>query len=213
MSPDAPRQRSRGLKAVLEIVTTIVLAVVLYVVIQTFGVQTYRVDGGSMETTLLPNQHVLVDKLTPRFEAYSRGDIVVFHPPVTQRGDVSTTCAGGTYDDSTTPYIKRVIGVPGDSVEVKNGGVFINGAKLNESLNGKPYTNTDGNTVPLTAIKSWTVPDGCLFVLGDHRKRSQDSREFGMVQSNEVIGRAWLQFWPLNTLGIIQTPTYASSGG
>jgi signal peptidase I len=207
VSADAPRQRSRALNAVVEIVTTIVLAVVLYVVIQTFVVQTYRVEMNSMETTLLPNQHLLIDKLTPHFGSYSRGDIVVFHPPINQHGDISSTCANGKYADGDTPFIKRVIGVAGDTVQVKNGGVLINGVKLTE-----PYINTDGNTQPLSEVKSWTVPDGCLFVLGDHRRQSQDSREFGMVESSEVIGRAWLRFWPISTLGIIQTPTYPELG-
>lgn len=199
----APRRRSRTMDALVEIVTTIVLAVVLYVVIQTFVVQTYRVEMNSMEPTLLPNQHLLIDKLTPRFDTYSRGDVVVFHPPQTQRGDVSSSCENGRYDDTDTPFIKRVIGVPGDTVQVKNGGVLVNGVRLNE-----PYVDTDGNTVPLTDISTWNVPDGCLFVLGDHRSRSQDSREFGMVKISEVIGRAWLRFWPINTFGILQTPTY-----
>jgi signal peptidase I len=198
-----PRRRSRALDAVVEIVTTIVLAVVLYVVIQTFVVQTYRVEMNSMEPTLLPNQHLLIDKLTPRFDTYSRGDIVVFHPPQNQRGNIATSCANGQYDDTETPFIKRVIGVPGDAIEIRGGSVFVNDTRLDE-----PYINNDGNTTPLTDVREWTVPEGCLFVLGDHRSRSQDSREFGMIKSSEVIGRAWLRFWPLNTLGILQTPPY-----
>ncbi len=207
--PTQPRRRSRALDAVVEIITTIVLAVVLYVVIQTFVVQTYRVEMQSMETTLLPNQHLLIDKLTPRFDSYSRGDIIVFHSPSGQGGaSIANSCSDGQYDDSDTPFIKRVIGVPGDTVDIHDGSVYISGIKLNE-----PYINTDGDTTPLTDVSKWTVPDGCLFVMGDHRSASRDSREFGMVKTSEVIGRAWLRFWPLNTLGILQTPTYPELNG
>jgi signal peptidase I len=203
----APRKRPRALDALIEIVTTVVLAVVLYVVIQTFVVQTYRVEMFSMEPTLLPNQHLLIDKLTPRWDDYSRGDVIVFHSPTAQRGDVSTSCANGRYDDTSTPFIKRVIGVPGDHVEVRAGAVWINDVKLDE-----PYISTDGDTIA-TGITSWDVPAGCLFALGDHRTKSQDSREFGMIKTSEVIGRAWLRFWPLDTLGILQTPTYPELDG
>jgi signal peptidase I len=203
----APRKRSRALDALIEIVTTVVLAVVLYVVIQTFVVQTYRVEMFSMEPSLLPNQHLLIDKLTPRWDDYSRGDVIVFHSPSAQRGDVSATCANGRYDDTSTPFIKRVIGVAGDHVEVKAGGVWINGVRLNEA-----YISPDGDTTP-AGVSSWDVPPGCLFALGDHRTKSQDSREFGMIKTSEVIGRAWLRFWPIDTLGILQTPTYPELGG
>ena len=201
--PAQPRRRSRALDAVVEIVTTIVLAVVLYVVIQTFVVQTYRVEMQSMENTLQPNQHLLIDKLTPRFDAYSRGDIVVFHPPSGQSGaSMADSCSSGDYDDSDTPYIKRVIGVPGDTIDMHGGAVYIDDTKLNE-----PYVYKGSVTTP-SDVSHWTVPEGCLLVMGDHRDASRDSREFGMVKSSEVIGRAWLRFWPLNTLGILQTPTY-----
>jgi signal peptidase I len=189
-----PRQRSRLLDAAVEIVTTVVLAVVLYVVIQTFVVQTYRVEMGSMENSLLPDQHLLIDKLTPRFDDYSRGDIIVFHPP--------------GFAPDATPFIKRVIGVAGDDVSLRGGNVYINGVCLDE-----PYLYPGSTTEPLTNQSEWTVPPNELFVLGDHRKASQDSREFGFVEVDQVIGRAWLRFWPLSDLGILQTPTYTGQCG
>jgi signal peptidase I len=185
-----PRTRSKLLDSVIEIATTVALAVVLYLVIQTFLVQTYRVEQQSMLTTLLPDQHLLIDKLTPRFDDYSRGDIVVFHPPDAESED-------------DTPFIKRVIGVGGDHVEIHDDQVWIDGVALDEPyVNGYPIRpwNDDEDT--------WDVPEGSLFVMGDHRDQSVDSRKFGVVPIGNVIGRAVLRFWPLNTLGILQTPTY-----
>ena len=184
----APR-RARTRDTLIEIATTVVLAVVLYMVIQTFVVQTYRVEQHSMEPTLVGDQHLLIDKLTPRFDDYSRGDIIVFHAP--------------DLPPDATPYIKRVIGVGGDHVALKDGQVYVNGAKLDE-----PYISPEGPTLPLTDQTTWDVPTGSLFVMGDHRTASTDSREFGTVPVASVIGRAWLRFWPANTLTILQTPTY-----
>jgi signal peptidase I len=185
-----PRRRSRTLDAAIEILTTVVLAVVLYVVIQTFVVQTYRVEQDSMLPNLQPDQHLLIDKLTPRFDDYSRGDIVVFHPP-----DASSP--------SDTPFIKRVIALGGEHVDVHDGAVWVNSVKLTE-----PYTFRNQPTQPVCGTSSWDVPVGSIFVLGDHRQASTDSRCFGTVAVDQVIGRAWLRFWPLNTIGILQTPTY-----
>ena len=98
--PQQQAQRSKGLSWLVEIAVTVVLAFALYWIIQTFVVQTYRVEGQSMDETLADGQHLLIDKLTPRFDSYSRGDIVVLHPP--------------DQKESSTPYIKRVIGVAGD---------------------------------------------------------------------------------------------------
>ena len=153
-----------------------------------------------MERTLEPDQYVLVDKLTPRFDPYNRGDIVVFDPPA-------------DWGDRGTPYIKRVIGEPGDKVEIRHDGlVYVNGVELIE-----PYLYADdaGNpqvtTAPLDEA-TWTVPEGELFLMGDHRQSSSDSRTFGPVPINRVIGRAWLRYWPINTFGILQTPTYPGRG-
>ena len=129
--PQQEAKRSKGLSWLVEIAVTVVLAFALYWIIQTFVVQTYRVEGQSMDETLADGQHLLIDKLTPRFDSYSRGDIVVLHPP--------------DQKESATPYIKRVIGVAGDKVEVHDSAVWINGTELTE-----PYVAPGAETVPLT---------------------------------------------------------------
>ncbi len=181
---------------VFEVVETLVLTLVIFFVIQTFIAQPYQVQQQSMERTLEPGQYVLVDKLTPRFDAYDRGDVVVFNPPETW-----------TNDD--TPFIKRVIGVAGDTVEVRDDGiVYVNGTALDEPYT---YTNDEGVPEPTEAgadQNSWVVPAGELFVMGDHRQRSADSRVFGTIPIDNVIGRAFLRYWPISTFGVLETPTY-----
>jgi signal peptidase I len=188
--------RRPALGCLLEIVETLVLTLLIFWVIQSFVAQPFKVQQVSMERTLEPDQYVLVDKLTPRFDRYKRGDIVVFNPPNTW-----VESANGE------PYIKRVIGVGGDTVEVREGFVYVNGTKLDE-----PYVyQEDGQQQPTDAfngVDRWVVPDGQLFLLGDHRGNSSDSREGGPVDTTAVIGRAWLRYWPLDTFRIIPTPAH-----
>jgi signal peptidase I len=152
-----------------------------------------------MENTLLPEQYVLVDKLTPRWSPYARGDIVVFDPPETWTG----SSGGGV------PFIKRVIGLPNDIVELRDGHVFVNEVELEE-----PYLfeDADGDPQPtdptVGGASEWVVPDGQLLVMGDHRQDSADSRTFGPIEITHVIGRAWLRYWPFDTFGVLPTPTH-----
>jgi len=180
-----------------EIVETLVLTLIIFLVIQTFVAQPYKVQQQSMEHTLEPDQYVLVDKLTPRFDTYKRGDFVVFSPPP----DWSR--------EDETPFIKRVIGLGGDTVEIRDGDVFINGTKLDEKylFAAKPGDPTQPTTVPDDEHR-WVIPAGELFLMGDHRSNSADSRMFGPVDTEQVIGRAWLRYWPINVFGILPTPTY-----
>jgi signal peptidase I len=184
-----------ALGCLFEVVETLVLTLVIFLVVQNFVAQPYQVKQQSMERTLEPGQYVLVDKLTPRFSPYKRGDIVVFSPP-----------EGWT--DNDTPFIKRVIGVPGDTVEIRDDGkVYVKGVAVSE-----PYLYAqDGAPQPTVAPPSqsrWIVGADQLFVLGDHRMNSADSRSFGLVDRNSVIGRAWLRYWPLDAFGIVGTPSY-----
>jgi signal peptidase I len=181
----------RPLGCLVEIAETLVLTLIIFLVIQTFVAQPYRVEQESMRLTLEQDQYVLVDKLTPNFDDYSRGDIIVFTPP-----NAST--------DNSVPFIKRVIGVPGDLVEIREGAVLINGTPIDE-----PYVFSGPTRAP-EGNNSWHVPADGLFVMGDNRNNSTDSRSasIGPVPRHNVIGRAWLRYWPLNVLGILPTPTY-----
>jgi len=173
-----------------------VLTLVIFLGIQTFVAQPYKVQQGSMENTLQPEQYVLVDKLTPHWSSYTRGDIVVFDPPTSAR------------EANGVPFIKRVIGLPGDSVSLRDGKVYVNGVALDE-----PYIFEDDGVPQRTDPQAggqaeWLVPNGDLLVFGDHRGDSSDSRVFGPIPISSVIGRAWLRYWPFDTFGILPTPSH-----
>lgn len=187
--------RKPALGCLLEIVETLVLTLIIFWVIQTFIAQPFRVEQQSMQHTLEPDEYVLVDKLTPNWDTYKLGDVVVFRPP--------DTWPGGHGE----PFIKRVIGVAGDTVEIHDGAVFVNGIRLVE-----PYVFQEDGTSQATdtfgGADRWVIPPGQLFLMGDHRNNSSDSREGGPVDVASVIGRAWLRYWPIGAFSILQTPSH-----
>ncbi len=171
-----PKEGSGFLRFLKDVLETLVLSVVLFVTINVVSAR-IRVDGESMEPTLLSGEYVIVNRLSYRFAAPKRGDIIVFHPP----------------PDPSEEYVKRVIGLPGDEVEIKNNGVYINGQRLEES-----YIK-----VATTHDNTWRVPAGQLFVLGDNRTNSSDSRDWGNVPMAYVVGKAILVYWPPPDWGFI----------
>ncbi len=186
-----------ALGCLVEVLETLVLTVVIFFGIQAFIAQPFKVQQGSMENTLIPEEYVLVDKLSPRWDAYSYGDIIVFQPPDSWR------------QGSDVPFIKRVIGLPGDTIELRDGLLFVNGIEVDE-----PYifTSLDGiqqQTYPAPGgATRWVVPAGEMFVMGDHREDSADSRNFGPIDIPRVVGRAWLRYWPFDKLGILPVPEH-----
>ncbi len=191
-----PAPDRTGLGCLVEAVETVVLTVVIFFVIQTFIAQPFQVRGASMQHTFEDGQYVLVDRLSHLWSPYARGQVIVFHPPA--------DAAEGDY-----PFIKRVIGVAGDTIDLRDGKVVVNGTVLNEPY---LYTDPDGVVGPTDATGGethWVVPAGDLFVMGDHRQASEDSRIFGPIPVSSVVGRALIRYWPLSAFEIIPTPTYS----
>ncbi|KAF3889271.1 MULTISPECIES: signal peptidase I [Nostocales] len=172
----------------IEFVKTIIFSLVIAFGIRTFIIEPRYVPSGSMEPTIQPGEHLLIDKLSYDFTSPKRGDIVVFNPTKTLEED--------NFHDA---FIKRVIGLPGDKVDVKNGQVFINNVPIKENyIEAKP----DYTWGPVI------VPANSYLVLGDNRNDSFDSHYWGFVPRNKIVGRAIFSFWPFNQIGGIHRPTY-----
>ena len=167
-------------RAILEIVQALALAVVISVVLNLFVVQVTEVRQRSMEPTLEQNDRVLVSKLDYRFGSPQRGDIVVFNPPV---------------PDATIPYVKRVIAVGGEMVDLRNGNVFVNGRQVDI-----PQAHGATQSQAPQVVYPFSVPDGQVFVMGDNRTFSSDSRTFGPVPVGNIVGKVILRFWPFDRI-------------
>ncbi|MDQ5841540.1 MAG: signal peptidase I [Chloroflexota bacterium] len=192
----------RGAGCLLEIVETVVLTAVIYLVIHNFVAQPFEVEQNSMVATIQPGDYVLIDKLTPRWDDYSRGDVVVFNPP-------------DGYEQTGVPFIKRVIGLPGETVLLENGVVFIKPAGGVPVRLDEPYlvTGADGTPAPTLPRDAqgtieWIVPDGHVFVMGDNRPDSQDSRFFGPIERDLIVGRAFVRYFPLDRITLFDSPPY-----
>lgn len=165
-----------------EIIETIVVALLIFIVVR-FAVQTFRVDGISMQPGLHNDEYVMVDKLAYIFHQPSRGDVIVFHYPL----------------DTTQDFIKRVIGLPGDTIRYNNTSIWVDGVLLKE-----PYISSAEND----NSDSLKVPPNEYFVMGDNRPESDDSRSWGFVPNYDLIGKAVVVYWPVPNWELI--PTYTT---
>jgi len=170
--PTAPA-RPQGKGPLRDFVETVVLALIVFVIARTI-VMNYRVIGHSMEPNVHEGQYLFVDKLPYNWGTPRRGDIVVLRPP-----DVA-----GQF------YLKRIIGLPGETVEIHGGDVYVDGQIVKEPWATRAFPDTEWGPA--------RVGEGELFVLGDNRPGSRDSRHFGMLTRDHVVGRAFLCYWPPN---------------
>ena len=204
-----PAKGKRG-GVIREIAETALIALVIFLLVRTL-VLNFRVDGTSMMPNLVNGELLIVNRnaydsydlyglidwipgvehanakeVTP-FSDPTRGDIIVFQPPV----------------NSDKPYIKRIVGLPGETVEIRDGGVFIDGELLDE-----PYIEAGITECTGPYCGPITIPDGQIWVMGDNRRNSSDSRVFGPVDINSVQGETWITYWPLSEFGLVHSPDY-----
>ncbi|WP_310487427.1 signal peptidase I [Chamaesiphon sp. VAR_69_metabat_338] len=187
----------------VETLKTIGLSVVLALGVRSFVADSRYIPSGSMLPTLQINDRLIIDKISYRFSDPQRGDIVVFNPPAQLEREL---IANGEQKFQEA-FIKRVIGLPGDRVEVKGGKVYVNGRLLPENYLGEP-PRYQWSSTELTP--DGIVPPGHYLVLGDNRNNSYDSHYWGFVPKDKIIGRAIIRFWPINRSGgITPQPEYS----
>lgn len=183
---ELPREQQtfgkRGMKAVLDVLETLILAAILFLGINAISAR-IRVDGTSMEPSLLNGEFIIVNKLAYKLGSPSYGDVVIFRFP----------------RNPNQEYIKRIIGLPGDTVHISDGSVYVN-----EQLITEPYISADPSYAG-----TWLVPEDNIFVLGDNRNNSSDSHTWGPVPYENLVGKAVFVYWPLNELGLLPSYDYA----
>ena len=178
--PHGPGVARRFVRLVRELLETILPAILIALLLNVFVGQATRVQGQSMEPNLHTDQRLVVEKVSYRFHGPHRGDVVVIRVP----------------SQGEELLIKRVVGLPGETVEMRDGQVYIDGQLLDE-----PYTNGSTRSGRIGRV---VVPPLHVFVMGDNRDHSNDSRAFGPVPIENIVGRAWLSYWPLRNAGVVQ---------
>jgi signal peptidase I len=176
-----------------EVIETVGLAIILFFAINLVSARV-RVEGFSMMPTLNDGEYVLISRVAYTFGDYQRGDIIVFRPPMYPDAPLLQRLFGfPAFDDKYEDYVKRIIGLPGETVKIVGGMVYINDVPLKE-----PYIAAAADY-----SNSWTVPPGQLFVLGDNRNNSADSHAWGFLPKENILGKALVIYWPFSDFMVI----------
>lgn len=173
---------------VMDILETIAFVGSLFIVIYLFILQPNQVKGASMEPTFQSGDYIITSKITYKFKKIERGDVIVFNSP----------------KNPNIEYIKRIIGLPGDKIMVKDGEVYVNDQILPETYISAKTNLWEGGF--LKEGEPIIVPDNYLFVMGDNRPRSSDSREFGPIPISSIVGTVIYRYFPPNKVGVINNP-------
>jgi signal peptidase I len=191
--PSSTKPKRNSSKTAIEWVLLIVAALVIALLVKTFLFQAFYIPSDSMVPTLKKNDRVIVNKLSYKLHKVHRGDIVVFTTPKGPDGE--------PIDKDIKDLVKRVIGLPGETVSEKNGHVLINGTALKESYL-PAGTVSDCASFQPQCFPTGPLPADRYWVMGDNRAGSRDSRYFGAIKKSEIVGRVFVRIWPLNRLHI-----------
>ena len=174
----------------LDVIQNITLALSIFVLIYLFLFRPHQVNGMSMFPNFNNRDFILSEKVTYRFREPRRGDVVIFKAPPTE------VCAAIECE-----YIKRIVGLPGETVELRGSYVYINGQRLGEDYLPLNTRTQEGSF--LSEGKPTIIPDHYYLFLGDNRSGSRDGRDFGLISKEAIVGRAWIRYWPLETMGLV----------
>ena len=200
----AGSKQKRQHNSLVELVIIVAVALGLALGIQAFLVKPFRIPSESMVPTLEIGQRVLVDRVSYRFSDPDRGDIIVFKPPAGQPSVCGVErasdqpCPKGTPERSDTNFIKRVVAVGGDRIKILGGSVYINGTRQKE-----PFARVDDACDICNLPKEIRIPKGYYFMMGDNRGASADSRVWGPIPKDWVIGQAFATYWPPTKIGTL----------
>jgi signal peptidase I len=189
----AAKPRASGRRLLVEFGALAAIAVVMAIVLRTFFVGTYLIPSGSMEPTLMINDRIMVDKISYHLHAIGRGDIVVFSTPPAEN------CGGPAVAD----LVKRVIGLPGETIWVAGGQVYIDGKLLAEpwlTAEAQQDTAPGPSGPPYSLVRPYLIPAGHVYVMGDNRTVSCDSRYWGPIAESSIVGKVDFRIWPLSRL-------------
>lgn len=175
----------------IDTIQTLLLVFAIFLIVYIFLFRPFQVNGNSMYPNFFHKQYILTNIIVLQLKKPILGDVVIFRAPT----------------DPEKDYIKRVIGIPGDNILLKDGEVYLNGRLLDEKEYLDPSIKTYGGTF-LSEQQATTIPKESYFVMGDNRLESSDSREWGFINLKSIIGQSFFTYWPLNQAGIIKNPYF-----
>ena len=179
----AAKEKDSTAKELFQWLIAILAAVAIALFVDNFLIVNAQIPSGSMENTIMTGDRVVGNRLSYLTKDPERYDVIIFKYP----------------DDESQLFIKRIIGLPGETVEIRDGHIYIDGSS-------EPLEDVETKEYMVGNYGPYTVPDGCYFVMGDNRNDSMDSRDpsVGKIKRNQIIGRAWVRIWPLSKIGILR---------